>query len=276
MGGPAAADSSCLFEDQTTRGLGRIPASLTGVFSLPEREVHIWWTRPDSIRYPETLSRFSALLSEDEREHHGRLVAERDRHLYLVAHALARCTLARYTGVEPSSLRFANNRYGRPRLTEEGASAGLSFNLSHTKGLAAIAIADGREVGIDVESFRRTADAISIADRYFSAFEAKQLRSVPAEKRRERFFTYWTLKEAYVKARGMGLSLPLKGFSFDLRDARAIRISFAPELQDSADSWRFELFRPMSHHLLAVAVRCASNDPLSLKIRIAMPLADFG
>jgi 4'-phosphopantetheinyl transferase len=110
-------------------------------------------------------------------------------------------------------------------------------------------------VGIDVEYTLRTVETLALADRYFAPSEAAVLRSLPPLTRNEAFFDYWTLKEAYAKARGMGMSLPFHAFAFDLSVEQPPRISFSPELADDPDDWRFRLWSPTSHHRLAVAVR---------------------
>ena len=139
----------------------------------------------------------------------------------------------------------------------------LEFNLAHTRGLVACAVALGRDVGVDVEWLGRRGRTLEIAERYFSPSEVRDLRATPGPDRKERFFRYWTLKEAYVKARGEGLRLPLRRFSFHL-DGPAVRVSFESD-SDDPRAWQFLIECPTPSHLLAVAVRRASNDAVRFR-----------
>jgi 4'-phosphopantetheinyl transferase len=109
-------------------------------------------------------------------------------------------------------------------------------------------------VGVDVENTRREIDTLKLAERYFAPSEAADLRGLAASSRQERFFEYWTLKEAYAKARGMGMSLPFDRFSFELTPGQPPRVSFSPALRDNAENWQFELGTPTEQHRLGVAV----------------------
>src|SRR5690606_33310169 len=111
-----------------------------------------------------------------------------------------------------------------PDLAPGQTDVPLVFNLSHTDGLIACAVSRGREVGVDVEWLDRRGGDIDVADRFFSRYEVQALYAQPPERRRDRFFRYWTLKESYIKARGMGLALPLDRFSFELDRGGAITI----------------------------------------------------
>jgi 4'-phosphopantetheinyl transferase len=219
-------------------------------------EVHVWTLVPERLS-PSKLEDLHSLLDADERRRIGRVRVERARLQRLVTRGLLRSVLSRYVQVSPRSWRFEARRHGRPELVPGQCEVDLRFNVSHTEGLVACAVAQGREVGVDVEWTRRKGRTVSIAEEFFSPAEVRDLRAVPPEARRERFFDYWTLKEAYVKARGAGLSLPLRRFTFHLDGAGEIRISFDPRIDDDPGSWRFRLCRPVQHHVLALAVRRA-------------------
>jgi 4'-phosphopantetheinyl transferase len=130
----------------------------------------------------------------------------------------------------------------------------LLFNLSNTPGLAVCLVSGAREGGVDVEDTERPGEKIEIADRFFAPSEVTALRALPKEAQRDRFFDYWTLKEAYIKARGMGLAIPLDQFAFDVAGP-TIRIWIDSRLSDDAGSWEFALSSPTSRHRLAVALR---------------------
>jgi 4'-phosphopantetheinyl transferase len=236
---------------------------------LAEREVHVWVARLDEPAAPELLAAYHALLDPEERERHGRFRFERHRHVFLVSHALLRLALSRYSTSPPQSWSFQRNAYGRPELAPGACERPLRFNLSHTDGLACLAITLDRDVGIDVESPLRRGEAVAVAERYFSPAEVRALRSLPEHAQRDRFFDYWTLKEAYIKARGLGLSLPLERFSFEL--GSPIRIAFDPRLRDRPESWQFELMRPTPQHRMALAVRRGRGPDLAVSVRAGMP-----
>jgi 4'-phosphopantetheinyl transferase len=232
---------------------------------LGDDEVHVWSTRPDSITDAALLHAYGALMTGDERARQGRFRLERSRHEHLVTRALLRTVLSRYLDRAPTEWRFVENRHGRPELAP-GFDSRLRFNLSHTEGLIACAVTLDRDVGVDVEALDRRGETVRIADRFFSPSEVRALRALPESERRERFFSYWTLKEAYIKARGLGLAIPLGQFSFELEDTGRIGISFDAALEDDPDSWQFALYRPSERHRLAIGVRRGRAPDLSITI----------
>ena len=221
-----------------------------------------------------TLAAYDRLLTPDERAKTRRFHFARDRHDCLITRALVRTTLSRYAEVDPAAWRFELNRYGRPHLAAGQCDPDLRFNLSHTRGLIACAVTIGLEVGVDVETMYRTGETVAIADRYFSAAEVNALRALPESRQRERFFEYWTLKESYIKARGMGLALPLDQFSFLLDGGPPIGIAFDPRLEDHPGDWQFDLRRPTPDHVLAVGVRRGPGPDLAIRVERIVPPAE--
>ena len=228
--------------------------------SLSPCEVHVWlaWTR--AIDEDTARERYLGLLDDEERERHGRFVFARDRHTFLVAHALVRETLSRYADVPPERWRFRANEYGRPSIAEPGEGARLRFNLSHTEGLAACAVTLDRELGVDVEYLDRRGETVALADRFFAPAEARALRALAEGEQRGRFFAYWTLKEAYIKARGMGLAIPLADFAFTLAPPAAPAIRFVDGFDDRPERWQFWQAWPTDVHRLALAVTRDDTD----------------
>ncbi len=218
-------------------------------------EVHLWLT-PDPGSLPTARgARCLELLDPPERVQYQRFRVERARRLYLLARVLTRTALSRYVEVPPHAWRFRIERRGRPEIEAPAGLPPLRFNLSHTDGLVACAVALESDVGVDVEHTGRRVEHLDLADHSFSAVEAATLRELQGGDRIDRFFSYWTLKEAYIKARGLGMALPLRRFSFTFPGRGEIGVSFDPKLEDSSQDWQFELFRPSQKHLLAVAVR---------------------
>jgi 4'-phosphopantetheinyl transferase len=177
--------------------------------------------------------------------------------------------LSRYVDVAPREWQFAANAYGRPELGATHASCGLRFNLSNVPDIVACVVTRGCDVGVDVEPITRMQGEHSIAERYFTADESADIRAAAPERRSERFFRYWTLKEAYIKAHGSGLSLPLDAFAMRLGDER-ISIAFDGRIDDRAEDWQFEQRWIDDVHVLAVAVRQAL--PVTLSVFDVVPL----
>jgi 4'-phosphopantetheinyl transferase len=173
----------------------------------------------------------------------------------LVTRAFIRLVLTQYADLRPAELRFRSNPHGKPEIDLPKSARILRFNLSHTRGLLVGAVTCGREVGVDVEAIDRMVDIDSIASRFFSATEKVALRSLPPPERRQRFFEYWTLKEAFVKARGEGLSLPLERFAFVKPDDAGIDVRFDPALREDPGDWHFALFQAKLGYVIAVALR---------------------
>lgn len=238
----------------------------------PPRGVDLW-----CFFYEDHLTRarraaYDALLTEGERARHQRFMFERDRDLFLATRALVRATLSRYADVAPEEWRFERTEHGKPYLVGPTDAPRLHFNLSNTYGLVACAVSSELEsVGVDVENTTRGTDAIEIADRFFSELEVAALHALPEARHQERFFSYWTLKESYIKARGLGLAIPLGHFSFLIEEARPIRIRFDPRLEDDPERWRFRLFRASERHTLAVGA-ATENMELALRWSRTVPL----
>ena len=231
--------------------------------SIPPDEIHLWLASYEEIADERLHAGYRELLNAEERAQEPRFYFERDRRRYLVTRALVRTVLSRYAAVRPADWVFETNAYGRPEAANPAArELGLAFNISHTHSLIVLAVTAGRELGVDVENVRAREVSIGVADRYFAPQEVSVLNAVPAEEQQYRFFEYWTFKESYIKARGMGLSLPLDKFSFQYPDAQAVEIAIDPELADDAARWQFWQFRPSPDYLVAVcAERTAAPSP---------------
>jgi len=241
--------------------------------STLDAEAHLWVARPFEIRDPELLAAYDAMMTAEEREKVSRFRFEKDRHTSMVTRALVRTTLSRYADVAPRDWRFAANPYGRPEIDEPREARALRFNLSHTEGLVVCLVSRGRDVGVDVEDRTRGGDLLDVADRFFSPLEVKALRALPLEEQMDRFFLYWTLKESYIKARGMGLSLSLSAFSFELDSpGRGIRILFDPGFEDEPGRWRFSALSYGRRHALAAGVEAGPLPEPRLVLRETIPL----
>jgi 4'-phosphopantetheinyl transferase len=166
-----------------------------------------------------------------------------------------RDVLSRYTGTTPESLRFSYGGHGKPFLGDEGGGGLLRFNVSHSNGVALYAVAAGREVGVDIEHVREDFAGLDIAERFFSSREVAALRALPGAERPGAFFDCWTRKEAYIKARGEGLSCPLHLFSVSLTPGQPAALLCTDDEPQEAARWSLVELFPGEGFRAALAVR---------------------
>ncbi len=214
-------------------------------FRLASNEVHSWCVALDVP--PETSARLDATLSHDERNRSARLRFARDRRRFVAARGVLRDLLARYLGARPGQIRFAYNAFGKPELSPEFGGR-LRFNLSHSADLALIAITTDAGIGVDLEYIRPQPDHVEIARRFFSAAEVDELNGLPSPLHTLAFFSGWTKKEAYVKACGEGLAMPLTSFSVPLATDPA------HTLVDLGRTWSLYTLQPVPGYVGALAI----------------------
>jgi 4'-phosphopantetheinyl transferase len=182
---------------------------------LSENLVHIWKARIDDSAL-DVDKLHMEILSQDEKKRVSRLRSAKDKMRFIVSRSLLRKSLSHYLDASPSEVRFIYNKYGKPNIDPEYHQENIRFNLSHSENLALYAITQNREIGIDVEYIRKVDKADKIVKRFFSKEEGEFYYSQPDRKKNWAFFTLWTRKEAYSKARGMGIGLPTKEFDLQL------------------------------------------------------------
>jgi 4'-phosphopantetheinyl transferase len=205
--------------------------------TISRDEVHVWRAALDPTA--SQTQYFQRHLAADERARADRLYFERDRQHFIAARGVLRDILARYLNRAPESLSFRYGAQGKPALAGDDDKAGIRFNISHSRGLALCAVALGREVGIDIEQVRAELAVVEIAERFFSPREVAALLLLPALEQRPAFFRCWTRKEAYIKARGEGLSMPLDQFDVSLAPGEpAVLLDARP---DSSEHNRWSL-----------------------------------
>lgn len=241
---------------------------------LRSHDIHLWLTFVSDIGDKGLVTAYESLMSAQERARYERFHFEKDRRLHLLARALVRTTLSRYADLPPQDWRFTANQHGRPEIEASTGLPPLRFNLAHTNGIVICGVALDRDVGVDVENHGRVAKTEDIAKRYFSTLECDDLSRLPREQRRENFFHYWALKESFIKAHGLGLSMPLGQFSFHLADKAPLRISFDPRLKDDPGKWQFWLMKPTPNHSMAVSLNKGTGSPAELTMRKVVPLKD--
>jgi 4'-phosphopantetheinyl transferase len=241
---------------------------------IAPEEIHLWFAFDDEIADERLLASYRDLLSDEEKKRELRFHFAKDRRRYRVTRALVRTVLARYAAIDPEDWIFSVGPNGRPEIANaEVAHERLSFNISHTPGLIVLGVARRRELGVDVEDFLARDASIDIADQFFSPAEVAALASVPRHQQQYRFFEYWTFKEAYIKATGLGLSLPLDQFSFGYPGNGAVEMVIHSGLSDRSSRWQFWQFRPGPQYLLAVCAERIGNRPSTVTARRIVPAA---
>jgi 4'-phosphopantetheinyl transferase len=191
------------------------------------------------------------VLDPAERSRAARFVHDRHRASFVRAHAGLRALLGRLLGVRPGDLAFAAGTHGKPWLVAPGAPC---FSLSHSGDVAALAVSSRDEVGLDIECVRAV-EEMELAERFFSDEERRMLAAVPVQDRRTAFFNAWTRKEAYLKAIGLGLTVPLDGFSVSLAAGDPPRLLSVAAKPDEAASWQLVSFEPAPGYVGAIAAR---------------------
>jgi 4'-phosphopantetheinyl transferase len=241
---------------------------------LGSEACHVWFVFQDRARGAALLDTYRQLLTEQERSGGLRFHFPEDRHRYLLTRALVRTVLSLYAPVSPTEWSFAANAHGRPEIANGAKSAaGLSFNVSHSRGIVMMGVSRHRVIGVDAENVRQSAASMDMAEQFCSRNEIAELCREPDEKRRsERLLEIWTLKEAYVKARGVGLSMPLDQISFLLPGRRGIEIAFDTGVTDQPENWAFWMLSPSVDHQAAVCVARSDAPAVALVVRSAIPL----
>ena len=210
---------------------------------LMSGEVHVW--RASLEQPPRCLERLLGTFATDEKDRADRFHFDRDRHRFIAARGILRAILGGYLNMEPGELRFCYSDHGKPSLVREIAGDQLRFNVSHSHELALFAMAEGRDLGVDLEWIRPDVADEKIAERFFSAEEVDVLRRLPLEIQSDAFFNCWTRKEAYIKAIGEGLSMPLSRFVVSLAPGEppALLSANGSPNDDEVSRWSFrELF----------------------------------
>ncbi len=233
---------------------------------LARGDVDVWAAEPSALDAAEVRAACEALLTDDERARQRAFVFERNRREGLLTRALVRSVLSRYRPTAPGAWRFARNAHGRPHLDPP---CGLSFNLSNHPTLVVCAVTEGREIGVDVEPVSRGPAIVDLGGAAFTDEERDDLRRLQPPERLERAVTLWTLKEAYVKARGQGLSLPVDAVAFRFTRGEP-RLSVSAAIDDRPDRWWFQTF-DLAGHRIAVAVERAGPTPPSVRLRWLTP-----
>ena len=220
---------------------------------IAANEVHVWRASLDLM--PTTVERLRRLLSHDELARAVRFHFERDRQHFIVARGCLRTILSCYLKTPAAEIEFIYGVNGKPQLADSCQQAQpLYFNLAHSAGLALYAFTRIGELGVDLELIRTDFTGDDIANRFFSPGEVACLNALSAELRHEAFFNCWTRKEAFIKATGSGLSLPLDQFEVTLTPGEPARLLRTTWNEDEASRWSIKSIDVGRRYVAAVAV----------------------
>jgi 4'-phosphopantetheinyl transferase len=239
---------------------------------MPERQPKIrpqWTEAPEELRLcageafiwaavldlpARAAGEISKVLSSEERERAARFRFEKDQIQYIASRSFLRAILGQFLEIDPKVVRFRYNAFGKPLLADEFTASRIEFNLAHSKGLGLFAVTLDRAIGVDVEQHRPDLATMEIANRFFAPEEVKALTAIQPSSRLEAFFECWTRKEAFIKARGMGLSLPLDKFTVAFGPNRAPALLSADEGATTAANWTLADLSPADGYSGAVAI----------------------
>jgi 4'-phosphopantetheinyl transferase len=211
-----------------------------------EGTVHVWAVRLDDASVDILQGR--ELLSPDERERAARFHFDLHRRRYLIAHIALHEILSRYLQLDPAWLYFELGANGKPKLPAAMAPQAIEFNLSHSHEMALIAVNRVGAIGVDIEYVKPDFKFQEIAERFFTAREVAAMRGLPTELQRQAFFKCWTSKEAFLKAKGTGLSGKLDEVEITLADHECVQI------RANVPGWSLTELNPIDTYQAALVV----------------------
>lgn len=218
---------------------------------IDKKPLYLWCAYPEDLLTEATARACASLLSEDERTRWQALRFDRDRREYLTTRTLVRTALSHHHPIASEAWRFETNAHGKPRIDPD---CGLRFNLSNSSDLVVCLVSHESEVGVDVEPFEHAEKIAELAPGVLSQVELTQLEALRGSEKLDRVLSLWTLKEAYIKATGFGLSQPLNQFSFLFGGEEGIRLEMDPIPSDRpARNWRFCLVEHGRHRIALMA-----------------------
>jgi 4'-phosphopantetheinyl transferase len=236
------------------------------------KPLNLWLAYPDDLLDDGVRDACKALLSDEELARAARFKFDRNRRESIATRALARTALSHNLPLPPEAWRYVLNAHGKPSVDPDLAGgAGINFNMSNAPGLVVCLVAEVAEVGVDVEPLSRAEQILKVAPEVFSAVERAQLELLSGAEKFDRAVSLWTLQESYIKARGMGLALPLDKFAFVFGGAEKVRLDVDESLNDRAERWQFCLFDHAGHRIAVLAERRAGKE---IKVWEAHPIPE--
>jgi 4'-phosphopantetheinyl transferase len=230
-------------------------------------QLHLWTVRTDDLNDGAIAGRVVEILAADERNESRRFRRARDQHQFVIARALAKLALSQHFPVAAGDWRFARDHNRKPFIAAPEISPPVRFSISHTQGLLACLVTPSAEAAVDVEKIEPSQDLAAVATQVLSRSEQADLSALSGEDWTARFFDYWTLKEAYAKARGLGLGLALSDISFELKPDGTIGAHFGPVIHDDPSAWMFWRRQLPPQHTLSVAAKRDFDGRCELIVR---------
>lgn len=255
------------------------------ILPLHNNDLHVWLIEPAKITDGKLLNALKTLLNRSETEKVQRYRLPKAQHTALITRAFVRTVLSQYADIPAQKWAFNIAPQGKPEISNPPLP--LSFNLSHNDDLIICAVCLDKSIGCDIESLSRKISIKAIAQRYFSATEFNTLMALPAALQERRFFEYWTLKEAFVKATGLGISQGLQSFSFTIGKAEKsqfndnIQLNFSKaNSEQNNQGWYNCLLYPDQKHCVALSVKTKSisnhKQRFNVQLFDGLPLLTLG
>jgi 4'-phosphopantetheinyl transferase len=242
------------------------------LLKIDRGEVHLWYGFVEDFVDAAELVGSRALMNPSERTRSDGFHFDVDRNRFVAARGALRRILSRYAPVAPERWQFGMNAFGRPHISGPLADAdGLTFNLSHTARMIVVAVGRHCRLGVDAETTAQPPVGLEIADRFFAADEARDLRAQPAHLRQRRFMEYWTLKEAYTKARGEGLSVPLHQFGFVMGEHGGVELWIDACQPDVAQRWQVFQYWLNEQDVVSICAEPVSEAQVDVTVREVTP-----
>jgi 4'-phosphopantetheinyl transferase len=246
------------------------------VLKLQSKQVHLWFLSSGDRVLASLCQDANHLISQEELARSQMFLTRQARDSYLTSRAFLRSILSQYIDVSPQSLKFHANAYGKLEIASPAPVKSLRFNLANTDGLVTCAVGLDRDIGVDAEVINDAVDSQQIAERFFAPAEVAALRKLAPDERQYRFFEFWTLKESFTKALGLGLSVPLNRFAFVIDRKGPIEILFGPSCVDDPRNWHFSLLQPVKGYLIAVALsRLPAEEQTDWRAAIELDVRPF-
>ena len=223
------------------------------MIELCDSEIHLWFANHEHFDDVRLRKQCLSWLTENEMCRLNRYSFKRHRKQFLLGRMLIRNALSQYSDVDPQDWEFTENEYGKPIL-ESKHHQSLFFNLSHSANCLVVAISRVSQLGVDIELSDKLRRVIKIGARYFSNSEIKELSSLPESQQLSRFYDLWTLKEAYIKARGFGMLIRLQQFTFTFSE-HSLSIRFEKNINDDPSNWQMWQINKLGPFKLALAIK---------------------
>jgi len=245
------------------------------MLKLEDSDIHLWYADQAEFNVSELEENCITSLTDQEAERYQRYTSERRRKQFLLGRMLIRRTLSQYAELPPAAWKFVENDYGKPTIEIAGKGHALFFNLSHSGDRLVLAIANNESIGVDIESRNKPRRLLKVADRYFSPTEVADLFALSEAEQLSRFYDLWTLKEAYIKACGLGLAISLQHFSYSFPSDRRILVDFSAERNDDAAQWQFWLIDPGGPFKMGLAIKSGLNKITKIQSRKYLALEEI-